>query len=164
MLVPPGYCCVIQRLLKFSVDVEEEGLLGSLLLVFRILHKFAVGKGHRGYMCEVFNGHFKLPDLGPIGECISFRTMSCDFRQPHAMVGANGLANARDFETPVASYEDKKGPYKLIQKFCGELWGTTLTHSPFDVVVKLFWSFIHFLAPFSTFNFQAWHGNYAPYR
>lgn len=42
----------------------------------------------RGYILEVFDGHFKLPDLGPIG--------------------ANGLANPRDFLTPVAHYIDEE--------------------------------------------------------
>ena len=66
----------------------------------------------------------RLPDLGPIG--------------------ANGLANPRDFETPVAAFEDAEGGFELVQKFQGGLWTTALGHSPFDVV--------------------AWHGNLAPYR
>lgn len=78
----------------------------------------------RGYVCENYGSHFRLPDLGPIG--------------------ANGLANPRDFETPVAWFEDVDGPCELIQKFQGGLWATTLNHSPFDVV--------------------AWHGNLAPCR
>jgi homogentisate 1,2-dioxygenase len=77
-----------------------------------------------GYVCENYGAPFRLPDLGPIG--------------------ANGLANARDFETPVAAFEDVDAPVELIQKFQGQLWTTTLDHSPLDVV--------------------AWHGNYAPYR
>ena len=40
----------------------------------------------RGYICENYGQLFRLPELGPIG--------------------ANGLANARDFLTPVAAYED----------------------------------------------------------
>lgn len=78
----------------------------------------------RGYICENYGQQFRLPDLGPIG--------------------ANGLANARDFETPVAWYEDREGDFELIQKFGGNLWSCKLDHSPLDVV--------------------AWHGNYAPYR
>jgi homogentisate 1,2-dioxygenase len=78
----------------------------------------------RGYVCENRGAPFRLPDLGPIG--------------------SNGLANARDFETPAASYEDRDEPTELIQKFEGRLWSTTLDHSPFDVV--------------------AWHGNLAPCR
>ena len=78
----------------------------------------------RGYVCENYGSLFRLPELGPIG--------------------ANGLANPRDFETPLAWFEDRSVPFQLIQKFQGKLWQTTLDHSPFDVV--------------------AWHGNLAPYR
>ena len=78
----------------------------------------------RGYVAENHGQLFRLPDLGPIG--------------------ANGLANPRDFETPVAWYEDRDEPTELIQKFEGALWTTTLDHSPLDVV--------------------AWHGNLAPCR
>jgi homogentisate 1,2-dioxygenase len=49
----------------------------------------------RGYVLEVYAGQFKLPDLGPIG--------------------ANGLANPRDFETPVAWYEDKEGDHDFFR-------------------------------------------------
>jgi homogentisate 1,2-dioxygenase len=78
----------------------------------------------RGYVAENYGAPFRLPDLGPIG--------------------SNGLANPRDFETPVASFEDKDEPTEVVQKSLGHLWTTTLDHSPLDVV--------------------AWHGNYAPYR
>ena len=78
----------------------------------------------RGYVCENYGAMFRLPDLGPIG--------------------SNGLANPRDFETPVAAFEDDDTPFEIVQKFGGTLWTTTLSHSPFDVV--------------------AWHGNLAPYR
>lgn len=60
-------------------------------------------------------------------------------------VGANGLANPRDFQHPVAYYEDVDGPgvsYKIIGKFQGSLFVAVQSHSPFDVV--------------------AWHGNYLP--
>lgn len=76
----------------------------------------------RGYVCENYGAQFRLPDLGPIG--------------------SNGLANARDFLSPVAAYEDSDEPVELIQKFGGAHWITTLDHSPFDVV--------------------AWHGNLTP--
>ncbi|WP_206245519.1 homogentisate 1,2-dioxygenase [Novosphingobium terrae] len=81
------------------------------------------GPSH-GYVCENYGALFRLPDLGPIG--------------------ANGLANPRDFETPTAWFEDRDEPHEVIQKFQGALWATTLDHSPFDVV--------------------AWHGNLAPCR
>jgi homogentisate 1,2-dioxygenase len=83
-----------------------------------------LGAAARGYVCENTGALLRLPELGPIG--------------------ANGLANARDFETPVAAFEEREGKVDLIQKFAGHLWATMLDHSPLDVV--------------------AWHGNYAPYR
>ncbi|HEY0331567.1 MAG TPA: homogentisate 1,2-dioxygenase [Rhodopseudomonas sp.] len=78
----------------------------------------------RGYLCENYGGAFTLPERGPIG--------------------ANCLANARDFLTPVAAYEDSDEPSELFVKWGGALWVTQLPHSPLDVV--------------------AWHGNYAPYK
>ena len=78
----------------------------------------------RGYVCENYGAILRLPELGPIG--------------------ANALANPRDFETPVAAFEDSDDPVECVQKFAGRLWSTELDHSPFDVV--------------------AWHGNLAPYR
>ena len=78
----------------------------------------------RGYVCENFGAFLRLPDLGPIG--------------------SNGLANARDFETPHAAFEDVEGDFELVAKFQGHLWRADIGHSPLDVV--------------------AWHGNHAPYR
>ncbi|MGD8709119.1 MAG: homogentisate 1,2-dioxygenase, partial [Ectothiorhodospiraceae bacterium] len=78
----------------------------------------------RGYICENHAAPLRLPNLGPIG--------------------ANGLANPRDFLTPVAAYEQERGSYEIIAKFHGHLWASDLDHSPMDVV--------------------AWHGNYAPYK
>ncbi len=78
----------------------------------------------RGYICENFGAQLRLPDLGPIG--------------------SNGLANPRDFLTPVAWYEECEGDFELVAKFCGQLWSARIGHSPLDVV--------------------AWHGNYAPYK
>jgi homogentisate 1,2-dioxygenase len=78
----------------------------------------------RGYLCENYGGGFALPERGPIG--------------------ANCLANPRDFLTPVAAYEDHDAPSRLFVKWGGDLWETELDHSPLDVV--------------------AWHGNYAPYK
>ncbi len=78
----------------------------------------------RGYLCENYGAKFTLPDRGPIG--------------------ANCLANPRDFKTPVAAFEDKETPSVLTVKWCGKFYETKLGHSPLDVV--------------------AWHGNYAPYK
>jgi homogentisate 1,2-dioxygenase len=78
----------------------------------------------RGYVAENYGLPLRLPDLGPIG--------------------ANGLANPRDFETPTAWFEDRDEEIEVVQKSLGHLWTTRLDHSPLDVV--------------------AWHGNYAPWR
>jgi len=78
----------------------------------------------RGYVCENYGAPFRLPDLGPIG--------------------SNGLANPRDFEAPVAWYEERAGDFELVARFMGHCWSARMDHSPLDVV--------------------AWHGNNAPYR
>lgn len=89
--------------------------------------KFAVNLpdgASRGYVCENYGLPLQLPDLGPIG--------------------ANGLANPRDFLTPVAAFEDSEKPCEVVAKFGGQLWSSTYDYSPLNVV--------------------AWHGNYAPYK
>jgi homogentisate 1,2-dioxygenase len=78
----------------------------------------------RGYVCENYGAKFTLPDRGPIG--------------------ANCLANARDFKTPVAAFEDNEEACRLTVKWCGGFHVAEINHSPLDVV--------------------AWHGNYAPYK
>jgi homogentisate 1,2-dioxygenase len=78
----------------------------------------------RGYVCENYGAKFTMPERGPIG--------------------ANCLANPRDFKTPVAAYEEKETPCRLTVKWCGNFHVTDIGHSPLDVV--------------------AWHGNYAPYK
>lgn len=82
------------------------------------------GESSRGYLCENFGLPFRLPDLGPIG--------------------ANGLANPRDFLSPVAAFEELEGDFTLVARFEGRLWEAPIDHSPLDVV--------------------AWHGNYAPFK
>ena len=78
----------------------------------------------RGYVCENYGAPLRLPDLGPIG--------------------ANGLANPRDFLAPAAAYEDRDVATEVVAKLDGNLWHARLAHSPLDVV--------------------AWHGNYYPYK
>lgn len=80
--------------------------------------------GARGYVAETFDQHFELP--------------------PRGVIGCNGLSNERDFETPVAWYEDRDCKFTCYAKYCDELFVFEQDHSPFDVV--------------------AWHGNYSPYR
>lgn len=100
MLVQPGELCVIQRGIRFSVNLPDGP--------------------SRGYILEVWGTQFELPELGPLG--------------------ANGLANARDFLSPVARYEILQEPWEIIYKLGGKFFKSTQNHSPYDVV--------------------AWHGNY----
>ncbi|GJJ14241.1 hypothetical protein Clacol_008505 [Clathrus columnatus] len=78
----------------------------------------------RGYIQEIFGAHYELPELGPLG--------------------ANGLANSRDFESPVASFDVDQSRWEIIYKVAGSLHVCKQGHTPFDVV--------------------AWHGNYVPYK
>jgi len=77
----------------------------------------------RGYLCENYGAPFRLPELGPIG--------------------SQGLAQTRDFQAPVAAFEEG-GKCEVVAKFMGGLWSADFAHSPLDVV--------------------AWHGDYVPYK
>lgn len=83
-----------------------------------------IDKEVRGYICENHGEPFQLPALGPIG--------------------ANGLANPRDFRVPIAHFEEMEGTFELLCKLNHKLFSAKLNHSPLNVV--------------------AWHGNYAPYK
>ncbi|KAK7752619.1 hypothetical protein SLS62_005388 [Diatrype stigma] len=112
LLVRPMEICVIPRGVKYQVHLPSGPV--------------------RGYALELYQGHFALPELGPIG--------------------SNGLANARDFQAPVACFSEdfgataSAGPskYTVTTKFNNSLFRTEQAHTPFDVV--------------------AWHGNYYPYK
>jgi len=99
-----GEIAVIPRAVKFCVAVPDGPA--------------------RGFVCENYGAHYRLPELGPIG--------------------SNGLAHPRDFQTPVAAFEDRDTPCEIIAKFGGGMWACESRHSPFDVV--------------------AWHGSGAPYK
>jgi homogentisate 1,2-dioxygenase len=80
----------------------------------------------RGYVLENYGTLLELPERGPIG--------------------ANGLANPRDFRHPVAAFEDRdfaEGEAELVLKFDGRLLSCPLDHSPLDVV--------------------GWHGDHVPW-
>ncbi|WP_120077914.1 homogentisate 1,2-dioxygenase [Aurantiacibacter odishensis] len=121
MLIVPqeGDCRIVTELGRMEVSPGHIALIPAGMR-FRV----EIHEPVRGYICENFGAPFRLPDLGPIG--------------------ANGLANPRDFETPVAWFEERDEDFEIVQKFNGKLWTTTIDHSPFDVV--------------------AWHGNSAPCR
>ncbi len=78
----------------------------------------------RGYVAENYGRYLEIPERGPIG--------------------ANGLANPRDFLAPVAAYADVEEPGELFVKFDGRLFSVELDYSPLDVV--------------------GWHGNHVPYK
>ena len=103
-----------------TIDLEpKEIAIIPRGLVFRV----ALSEGPaRGFVCENYGQKFALPGRGPIG--------------------ANCLANRRDFKTPVAAFEDRETPSTVTVKWCGQFHRTNIGHSPLDVV--------------------AWHGNYAP--
>ena len=65
--VTPWEIAIIPRGIKFQV--ENEGQI-------------------KGWVAEIYRGHFELPELG--------------------FIGANGMAIPKDFEVPVAYFEDKK--------------------------------------------------------
>jgi homogentisate 1,2-dioxygenase len=112
-------------LLRTEMGVLEAGP-GEIAVIQRGI-RFRVElleKEARGYICENYGALLRLPDLGPIG--------------------ANGLANPRDFLAPVAAFEDREGDFRIVTKFQGRLWAAAIDHSPLNVV--------------------AWHGNYVPYK
>lgn len=78
----------------------------------------------RGYVCENYGTYLEIPERGPIG--------------------ANGMANPRDFLSPVAAYEDTDDPGEMFVKFDGRMFSVALDYSPLDVV--------------------GWHGNHVPYK
>jgi homogentisate 1,2-dioxygenase len=78
----------------------------------------------RGYVCENYGAYLTLPERGPIG--------------------ANGMANPRDFLAPTAAFEDADRPSTVFVKFDGKLFASDTEYSPLDVV--------------------AWHGNHVPYK
>jgi len=98
---------------------------GEIAVIQRgIRFRVEVAGPSRGYICENHGALLRPPDLGPIG--------------------SNGLANSRDFLTPVAAFEERDGDFELVSKFLGKLYKARIDHSPLDVV--------------------GWHGNYAPYK
>ena len=98
---------------------------GQIVLIPRgMAFRVALDGPTRAYVCENYGAPFRLPELGPIG--------------------SNGLANARDFQCPVAAFEADLQPTTVVRKFGGQLWQARADASPFNVV--------------------AWHGNLVPFR
>jgi len=101
------------------IDVEPKEIA---ILPRGLVYRVEVLEGPaRGFVCENYGQKFQLPGRGPIG--------------------ANCLANPRDFKCPVAAFEDRDAPSRVVVKWCGRFHETRIGHSPLDIV--------------------AWHGNYA---
>jgi homogentisate 1,2-dioxygenase len=95
LLVRPNEIVVIPRGIRYRVNLVEESA--------------------RGYVLEIYHGHFQLPELGPIG--------------------SNCLANARDFQIPHARFDrDTSTSWAVINKFDNKLFVAKQKHTPFDVV------------------------------
>jgi homogentisate 1,2-dioxygenase len=127
LLNADGEMLIVPQLGRLTIRTEL-GVLdlspGEIAVLPRGLH-FAVDLDDgeaSGYIAENYGAPFRLPELGPIG--------------------SNGLANHRDFLTPVAAYEAGQRDVKIVRKFLGKFWEGTQNHSPLNVV--------------------AWHGNLAP--
>ncbi|MEC7762169.1 MAG: homogentisate 1,2-dioxygenase [Pseudomonadota bacterium] len=104
------------------IDVEPQEIA---ILPRGLVYRVEVLDGPcRGFVCENYGQKFELPARGPIG--------------------ANALANPRDFKAPVAAFEDREVASTLTIKWCGQFHETKIGQSPLDVV--------------------AWHGNYTPYK
>ncbi|THU86654.1 homogentisate 1,2-dioxygenase [Dendrothele bispora CBS 962.96] len=114
---------------RLDVQTEFGRLMvrpGELLVIQRgMKFKVTLPDGpSRGYIQEIYGSHYTLPELGPLG--------------------GHGLANPRDFEHPVASFDIDQSPWEVVYKVMGQLHACHQGHTPFDVV--------------------AWHGNYLPYK
>jgi homogentisate 1,2-dioxygenase len=101
------------------VVTTELGVLevapGEIVLLPRgMAFSVAVDGPSRGYVCENYGAHFRLPELGPIG--------------------SNGLANKRDFLAPVAAFDDSAGAWQMVRKQGGAMWSAPADASPFNVV------------------------------
>jgi homogentisate 1,2-dioxygenase len=121
LLIVPEHGGLLLRT-EFGMLHAEPGHLALLPRGVRFRVEL-LNEAARGYVCENYGQPFTLPELGPIG--------------------ANGLANPRDFLAPTAAYEEAERPVEVVNKFCGNLWTARYDHSPLDVV--------------------AWHGNHVPY-
>lgn len=120
LIVPQqGDLFITTELGKLKVSPKE-----IVVLPRGIKFRVEVDGDCRGYVCEIFKSHFILPDLG--------------------LIGSNSLANPRDFQIPVAWYEDKDCKFTLINKYQSKFFVTEYDHSIFNVI--------------------AWHGDYVPYK
>ncbi|KAJ1302530.1 hypothetical protein OPQ81_002847 [Rhizoctonia solani] len=124
-----GDMLIVPQLGRLDIQTEFGKMMvrpGEICVIQKGI-RFKVGLpdgDSRGYIQEIFGSHFELPELGPLG--------------------GHGLANVRDFEHPIASFDIDQSPWEIVYKLGGKLWSCKQNHTPFDVV--------------------AYHGNYIPYK
>eukprot|EP00166_Cyanidium_caldarium_P005270 ctg_627.g308 len=101
----PCECVVVPRGIRFRVSIQGDEDTAEPVMA-------------RGFVLEVYHGHWELPDLG--------------------VIGANGCAAPRDFEYPVAAYDapssGETAAFTVFAKFNNELFAYRQPHSPFNVV------------------------------
>ncbi|KAN0104027.1 homogentisate 1,2-dioxygenase [Russula decolorans] len=124
-----GHMLILPQQGRLDIQTEYGRMMvrpGELVVIQRgIRFKVTLPDGPvRGYIQEIFGSQFELPELGPLG--------------------SHGLANPRDFESPVASFEVDQSSWEIVYKLGGRLFSCKQDHTPFDVV--------------------AWHGTYVPYK
>ncbi|KAA1467122.1 homogentisate 1,2-dioxygenase [Dentipellis sp. KUC8613] len=124
-----GHMLILPQQGRLDIQTEFGRLMvrpGELVVIQRGMRfKVVLPDGpSRGYISELFGSSYELPELGPLG--------------------THGLANARDFESPVASFDVDQSGWEITYKVAGRLFLCKQEHTPFDVV--------------------AWHGNYLPYK
>lgn len=127
-----GEALIVAQLGNLDIQTELGKLYlqpGEICIIPRgIRHCINPAEGTRearGYIVEVFGSRWQLPELGPIG--------------------SHGLANKRDFLTPVAFIDEKlHEPWQIFTKINGAYNVRSQDHSPFDVA--------------------AWQGNCVPYK
>ncbi|ETW82786.1 homogentisate 1,2-dioxygenase A1 [Heterobasidion irregulare TC 32-1] len=122
-----GHMMILPQQGRMDIQTEFGKLMvrpGELVVIQRGMRfKVLLPDGpSRGYIQEIFGSQFELPELGPLG--------------------THGLANPRDFETPVASFDVDQSPWESTVG--GKMFACKQEHTPFDVV--------------------AWTGNYVPYK
>lgn len=95
MMVRVGELCVIQRGIKWKVllpDGPSRGCAWTIaVMLMQNLADFLVLD-----IQEIYGVHYELPELGPLG--------------------GYGLANIRDFESPVAAFDVDLSPWEIVYK------------------------------------------------
>ena len=139
-----GDCLIILQAGALDIQTELGKMVvrqNEIAVIPRgIRHRVTLPAGPtRGYICEVFQGHFQLPNLG--------------------IIGSTGLANVRDFQVPTACYDGSvtgsmakpnNAEWTIKSRLNARLWQCDQDHTPFDVAAwhGTFYPFKYDLARF----------------